>query len=188
MIKKDSFPMANTTLLRLADLPSRKPTQINYTPDAAAMSRLAEEMGLSALRKMRLEGTLQPLGKTDWRLDARLGATVVQPCVVTLEPVTTRIDETLTRQYLSDWQEPTEAEAEMDGDDTSEPLPATLDIAEIAAEALALAVPPYPRSDGAALEQTDFAEPGTEPLTDEVVKPFAGLAALKAKLENPDAE
>jgi uncharacterized metal-binding protein YceD (DUF177 family) len=178
--------MAKTTLLRLADLPTRKITQISYIPNAEAMAQLADEMDLSALRKMRLEGTLQPLGNKDWQLQARLGATVVQPCGVTLEPVTTRIEEPIFRQYLSDWEAPTGAEAEMDGDDTSDPLPETLDLAEIAAEALAMAVPRYPRVEGATLGQADFAEPGVAPLTDDDVKPFAGLAGLKAKLEKPD--
>ncbi|WP_121022591.1 YceD family protein [Litoreibacter meonggei] len=177
--------MAKTTVLRLADLPTRKDTQISYTPDAEAMKRLATEMDVSAVRKMRLEGTLQPLGKKDWQLQARLGVTVVQPCVVTLEPVTTRIEEPVFRQYLSDWEAPTSAEAEMDGDDISEPLPDALDLAEIAAEALAMALPRYPRVEGATLDQTDFTEPGKAPLTDEDVKPFAGLASLKSKLENP---
>jgi len=186
VIKKDSSHMAKTTLLRLADLPTRKITQISYIPNAEAMAQLADEMDLSALRKMRLEGTLQPLGNKDWQLQARLGATVVQPCGVTLEPVTTRIEEPIFRQYLSDWVAPTSAEAEMDGDDTSDPLPETLDLAEIAAEALAMTVPRYPRVEGAALGQADFAEPGIAPLTDDDVKPFAGLAGLKAKLENPD--
>ncbi len=188
MIKKDSSPMAKTTVLRLADLPTRKITQIDYTPDAAVLERLATEMDLSALRKVRLEGTLKPLGNKDWQLNARLGATVVQPCVITLAPVTTRIDEQVERNYLSDWMEPTAAELEMDGDDISEPLPEAIDLAQITAEVLAIAVPAYPRAEGAELSQKDFTEPGQEPLTDEDVKPFAGLASLKAKLENPDKD
>ena len=189
MIKKDSSPMAKTTVLRLADLPTRKVTQINYVPDAEAMKLLAAEMDLSAVRKLRLEGTLKPLGNKDWQLDARLGVTVVQPCVVTLEPVTTRIDESIFRQYLSDWEAPTGAEAEMDGDDdTSDPLPESIDLAEIASEALAMALPRYPRVEGAKLDQVDFTEPGQAPMTDEDVKPFAGLASLKAKLESPDKD
>lgn len=187
MIKKDSSPMANQpTVLRLAEMPTRKSTPILYIPNAAAMAALAQEMGITALRKMRLEGTLQPVGNSDWRLDARLGATVVQPCVVSLVPVTTRIEEPVARQYISGWRFADESETEMDGDDVSEPLPATLDLAEIAAQTLALVVPPFPRADGATLEQANFAQPGTTPLTDEDVKPFAGLAALKAKLETPD--
>lgn len=186
VFKKDSFAMADPHVLRLADLPSRKATNISYVPNVAALAVLAEQMGLSALRKMRLEGRLQPLGKTDWTLEARLGATVVQPCVVTLEPVTTRIEESFARQYLAGWQPPTDAEAELHEEDTIEALPESLDLAVIAAEVLVLALPAYPRAEGAALEQTDFTKPGETPLTDEDVKPFAGLAALKAKLETPD--
>ncbi|WP_342748693.1 DUF177 domain-containing protein [Litoreibacter ponti] len=183
MIKKDSSAMADPTLLRLADLPSRVPTPISHIPNADALAALAEALDISAVRKLRLEGVLKPMGKTDWRLEARLGATVVQPCVVTLEPVTTRIEEPLERNYLADYEPPTEAELEMDGDDISEALPATLDLSEVAAEALALALPPFPRAEGAELGQRDFAPPGAEPLDDDAVKPFAGLAELKAKME-----
>ena len=49
--------------------------------------------------------------------------------------------------------------------------------------ALALALPLYPRAPGAELGQAVFAEPGTAPLKDEDLRPFAGLAGLKAKLE-----
>lgn len=185
MIKKDSSPMSKTTVLRLADLPNRKTTHINYTPDAEVLKGLIDEMDLSALRKVRLEGTLQPMGNKDWKLQARFGATVVQPCVVTLEPVSTRIEDPVARHFIADWQPPTDAEAEMDGDDLSEPLPEVIDLDEVIAEALALSVPRYPRIEGATLDQTDFTEPGQAPMTDEDVKPFAGLAALKAKLENP---
>jgi len=178
--------MSDRTVLRLADLPSRKPTHFTYVPDAGTLAGLAAEMDLSALRKMRLEGRLQPMGQSDWTLEARLGATVVQPCVVTLEPVTTRIDEPIARQYLANYEPPTDAEAEMDEDDTIEALPEVVDLAVVAAEALALALPPYPRAEGAALEQTVFTKPGEAPMTDDDVKPFAGLAALKAKLEGPD--
>lgn len=177
--------MSNSHVLRLADLPSRKATNILYVPTTTELAALATQLDLSALRKMRLEGRLQPLGKRDWTLEARLGATVVQPCVVTLEPVTTRINESFMRQYIAGWQPPTEAEAELHEEDTIEPLPETLDLAAIAAEVLVLALPAYPRTEGAKLEETNFAEPGEAPLTDEDVKPFAGLAALKAKLESP---
>jgi len=44
-------------------------------------------------------------------------------------------------------------------------------------------VPAYPRADG--VEDLDLvaAPPGAEPLTEDTVKPFAGLAALKAQME-----
>ena len=88
-------------VLRLGDLPSRHPTDIVLEPEAPARAAIAEALGIQALRKMRLAVTLSPLGRRDWALDGTLGATVVQPCVVTLAPVTTRIEEPVRRRYLS---------------------------------------------------------------------------------------
>jgi len=64
--------------------------------EAAALARLLDS---PAVRKLRFAGRLAPLAKGGWQLDARLGASVVQTCVVTLEPVTTRIDQTVRRRY-----------------------------------------------------------------------------------------
>ncbi|MDG3040356.1 YceD family protein [Roseicyclus marinus] len=170
------------TILTLARLPRGSARSFEITPDAAGRARLADELNLSALRKLRFAGSLLPEGARDWRLEATLGATVVQPCVVTAEPVTTRIDDAVLRRYLADMDEPTGDEVEMPEDDTAEPLPATLDLGQIMAEALALALPLYPRAEGAALDAAVFAPPGVAPLTDEVAKPLAGLAALRDRL------
>jgi hypothetical protein len=62
-------------------------------------------------------------GRARLAAGGRLGATVVQPCVATLAPVTTRIETGVTRRYLADWQEPEGEEAEMPEDDTTEALP-----------------------------------------------------------------
>lgn len=172
-----------TDRLRLADLPKTSPTTFGLEPDAGARDALADELGILGIRKLRFAGTLHPVGKRDWELRATLGATVVQPCVVTLDPVTTRIDEEVRRTYLAELPEmPEGGEVEMPEDDTLEPLPDTLDLAQVMAEALALALPPYPRAEGAALADTVFTEPGKSPMTDDEAKPFAGLGALRDKL------
>lgn len=173
--------------LRLADLSQRKPHHFNLAGDAPLCERITHALNLSALRKLSFAGSLRAVGKTDWQLDANLGATVVQPCVVTLAPVTTRIDTQVTRRYLRDWHEPIDAdEIEMPEDDTTEPLPAVIDLEEVLTEALALALPDYPKAPDADLEETAFAPEGVTPLSDEDTKPFAALAALKDKLDNPD--
>jgi uncharacterized metal-binding protein YceD (DUF177 family) len=106
----------------------------------------------------------------------------VQPCVATLAPVTTRIDTDVTRLYLADWQEPEGEEAEMPEDDTTEALPDRVDLAAVMAEALALALPDYPRASDAEIGTTQFAAPGVTPMTDEDAKPLAGLAALRDRM------
>ena len=175
-------------ILTLARLPRGSARSFEVTPDAEGRARLAAELNLSALRKLRFSGTLLPEGTRDWRLEGMLGATVVQPCVVTAEPVTTRIDEPVLRRYLVDMDEPTGDEVEMPEDDTAEPMPETLDLALIMAEALALALPLYPRAEGAALASAVFAPPGIAPLTDEAAKPLAGLAALRDRLTKGETD
>ncbi|MFB9150448.1 YceD family protein [Roseovarius ramblicola] len=161
----------------------------DIVPDAAARKALAAHLDLLDLRKLSLRGEIAPDGPRGWRLDATLGATVVQPCGVTLAPVTTRIDEAVTRRYAPDVPAPGDLpgdEMEMPGDDTLEPLGAVIDLDAVLAEALALALPPWPRAEGAALD-TDTATPdGAAPSGDAPRRPFAGLGALRDRLAGED--
>jgi uncharacterized metal-binding protein YceD (DUF177 family) len=169
-------------LIRFAALREARALPFSLTPGAEARAALAGDLGLIALRKLRFEGQLVPEGKRDWRLEARLGATVVQPCVVTLEPVSTRIDEDITRHYLADLPaQPEGEEVEMPEDETVEPLPETLDLQEVMAEALALALPLYPRAEGVELGEAAYTEPGKRAMSDEEAKPLAGLGELLKK-------
>lgn len=172
--------------LRLADLPNRRATEFALTPTADERKAIAAELGISAIKKLRFAGHMEPLGQRDWQLTADLGATVVQPCVTTLDPVTTRLDETVTRSYIADLPEIAGSEIEMPDDDTVEMLPAALDLAAVMIEALALALPLYPRKAGAELGTAVFTEPGVTPMSDDEAKPFAGLGELREKLENKE--
>lgn len=169
--------------VRLAGAQPREPREVALEPGPGARAAIAAELGLSALRKLRLTGRLLPEGRDDWRLEAELGATVVQPCGVTLQPVTTRIDEPVTRRWLANPPVPAEgAEVEMPEDDSAEPLVASVDLVQVMIEALSLAIPPFPRAEGAGLGEAVYAPPGQAPLTDEAIRPFAGLAGLRDKL------
>ena len=174
------------TLLRFADLSTKRSTQFEVKPDAALRKAIAAELDLIALKKCHLLGEIEPLGQHDWALRARLGATVVQPCVITLEPVSTRIDEDIARRYVADLPEIEAGEVEMPEDDTLEPLPAALALMDLLKEALALVLPLYPRAEGASLGQVIATQPGQDPMTDEQAKPFAALASLKQALEKTE--
>lgn len=170
----------------LSELSGRKATRLTLEPDTAARAALAADLGIDEIRKLRFAVELSPKGKADWALAAQLGATVVQPCVVSGAPVVTRIDEPVMRLYLADYADPTVepgGEVEMPEDDTAEPLPAVLDLGAVMAEALALALPLYPRAEGAALSSSNFTAPGADPMSDEDARPFAALKALKDKLD-----
>jgi uncharacterized metal-binding protein YceD (DUF177 family) len=168
--------------VRLSDPGQRQAIPFALAPDAGERARIADFLGIPAVRKLRFEGRLAPQGRQDWHLEADLGATVVQDCVVTLAPVTTRIDERVERRYLAQVTPPPMGESEMPEDDTIEELPQSLDLVEVMVEALALALPPYPRAEGVELGEVVATEPGAEPLTEERARPFAGLKdALKPK-------
>lgn len=175
--------MPHKTALPVVSLDGNTPTPFDLRPDPAHMRALAQELGLSGLRKLRFSGEIKAQGSRDWVLLGRLGATVVQPCVATLAPVSTRIDIDVRRTYLADLPEPVGDEVEMPEDETQERLGSHIDPGAVMAEALALALPLYPRADDADLGEAVFAEPGIEPLRDEDVKPFAGLAGLRDALK-----
>src|SRR6056297_1818478 len=100
-----SDAMRNAEVLRVTQLRARGEQAFDLAPDAAARKMIAEELGLSDLRKLRLQGRVSEDG-ADWVLDAHLGATVVQPCGGTLDPVTTRIDATVTRRFSPEADRP----------------------------------------------------------------------------------
>ncbi len=175
-----------TALHRLADQPQTTEVAVAFHPDADGLKAFAAALDIPQVKKLRLEGRLIPEAARDWRLEATLGATVVQPCNVTLAPVTTRIDEPLTRRYMADLPDPEPGEVEMPEDTDIEPLPEVIDLALIALEALALALPPFPRAPDADPGEMVFTEPGKVAMTDDDAKPFAALSALKNRLGSDD--
>lgn len=169
--------------LRVADLPTRKTTTFEIAPTDKERAAIATELTLPSIKKLKFTGEISPTGSKNWRLDAELGATVVQECVVTLDPVTTRIDEKVSRIYVPELIVAESAEVEMPEDDTIDEIPETLDLVEIMLESLSLALPAFPRSEGASLGEAVFADENVTPMSDEDAKPFAGLGALRDALE-----
>lgn len=182
-------PMPVSHPLRVAALPGRAPVAVDIVPDAAQRSAIADWLELQGLPALSLRGTLVPEGRRDWRLEARLEATVAQPCGISLQTVKTHIGEDVLRRYVAALDPPQEAEMEVPEDDTQEPLPDVIDPAAVMLEALALAVPPFPRRDDApALGAAVFTEPGKTPMRDEDARPFAGLGGLRDRLAARDGD
>ncbi len=178
---------ATPVLLRVKGLSGRKPTRFRFLPDINVRRAIAKDLNLIDLPILEMTGEIRPEGRGDFRLEARLKAHAIQACSVTLAPVPARVEETVLRRYLAEFEFPSEDDVEMAEDETTDPLPEVIDLSLVAAEALALALPLYPRAEGAALGAQVFAPPGAEPLTDEALKPFAGLASLaKALKKGPE--
>lgn len=171
------------------DLPGRRAKSFRLAPSRDERAALAAALGLLALEDLRFEGEITPIGAQDYELEGWLEALAVQPCVRTLAPVRTKISEKLHRRYVTGAFWPEASEVEMPEDVDSEPLPEPLDLAEVAVEALMLALPLYPLAEGAdtaATEETPEAPDEAPPTR----RPFAGLADLLrgAKDPGPKAE
>ncbi|WP_170338229.1 YceD family protein [Ruegeria arenilitoris] len=178
--------MSDLSTLRVADLPQNSPTAFELRPPSRQLEEIRDALGLLGLRKLSFVGELRAQGKRDWVLTAKLGATVIQPCVVTLDPVTTRIEAPVRRVFMANWSEPDEPEFEMPEDDETEALGPEIDLDQVMREALSLALPQYPRKDGAHLGDANYTEPGKQAMTDEDAKPFAGLASLRDALKKDE--
>ena len=175
---------ALTLPFRVAALSPRKPTRFDLVATPAQRAALAVELGLSKVESLAFKGEIQPNGRNDYAVVADLTARIVQPCSISLQPVKTEISEAVHLTYLADFVVPDGDELEMTGDETVDALPVVIDVGLVATEALVLAIPLYPRAPGAELGDASFTEPGIKPLDDADLKPFAGLAGLKARLED----
>ena len=140
---------------------------------------LAETLAVSAIDSMSATYRISAKSSGRYRLDGRITARVVQPCVVTLDPVTQTIDEPLSFELWPADQIPKEerTEVEVDLDDAPEPYSGTtLPVGRLVYEVLAAAIEPFPRSENAELDATATPEPAKQ-------SPFAVLATLKTPKE-----
>lgn len=166
-------PESHPQRLRVAHLNPNASTDFHLRPDDAVRAAIAAELGLDALSRLEFRGSLRAEGTEGWLLTGRLTARVVQPCVITLKPVRSDIDDPVRIQFSPHLSTPEGDEVEMP-DETLEPLGNFIDLTAIMVEALSLAIPAYPRAEGAALPAAatpDAPEADTR-------RPFAGLDKL----------
>jgi len=136
-----------------------------------AVARVADVMALPRLEAGFDLTRLEPDGV---HLVGRVSATVVQNCVVTLEPIEAEIDEAIDLMFLSEAAAAAEAARlqALDTEDPPEPLrEGAVDLGALATEFLLLGIDPYPREPGAVFDAPPAGDPSSHP--------FAALAALK---------
>ena len=170
-----------THALRVSQLNPRRPNPVDLSPDDEARARIAAALDLTAPPEVRLTGTITAAPNDAWLLEGRLTARVQQACVVTLAPVRTAIDEPVRRVY-SPWASTPEGDEVEMPDAEIEPLGPTIDAGAVLVEALALALPPYPRCDDAELPDAAVDPDGDG--DEGARRPFQGLADLLQRKDN----
>ena len=141
----------------------------------AECAALAERFGIEALKHFSARFTRKPYPGGGLLISGWIKAEPVQLCIVSLEPVTERLDKPFTLVVLppdgtlsEDPDGPDEIQADVTGH---------FDLGEALAEELSLSLNPYPRQAGAhlPLPPEEAAEPTEAPSRN----PFAKLAALR---------
>lgn len=165
----------------------RREVVIEIEADGEARAGLARRFGLLDLPALHATVRLAWLrsGKV-LRIGGRIRARVVQSCVVTLEPVEYAIDTPFEIRLAPDDGGDDSLEDDIGSVDEVEPLTGdSLDVGEVVAEELALALDPYPRKPGAShdtgpyLAEIGAKSGGSGRSRAAGAKPFEGLAVLK---------
>jgi uncharacterized metal-binding protein YceD (DUF177 family) len=156
--------------------------------DQAVRHALAEMGGLREVKSAQASFDVTPRSGGRFHVAGNVRARIGQTCVVTLEEIENDIDEPVDLIFAPLEQVPQMAalvdEAEESDEETPDPLEpidnGMIDLGKVAADALFLAVDPYPRKPGAVFEPVVEA-------VDPEDHPFAALKALKVAPKKPGA-
>lgn len=144
---------------------------------------LAGFLDLNRLDKLEAELTLTSWRRKGVKVTGRLRAVTEQTCVVTLEPMECRYDDTFERTFLPaetlSKQTRLEDVVDAEGDDPPDPIEhGVIDVGAVVLEQFALIIDYYPRREGAEIDSR-YGE-ATE-ADDAPPNPFAQLQALKSR-------
>ena len=154
------------------------PRPVAIAAEEGERAALAARFGLLSVDRLEAQLTIRREGASIV-VEGEVTAAAVQPCSVTGDPVPATIAEPVALRFVEGEPGPAE-EIELSADalDVIGYEGGAVDLGEAAAETMALALDPFPRSPRAA---EALREAGV--LAEEDTGAFAGLAGLKAKLE-----
>jgi uncharacterized metal-binding protein YceD (DUF177 family) len=159
-------------------------TDVDITADPGERAALARRFDLVELSSLAAHVRLKPIGRDGLvRVQGSFNADVVQACVVTLAPVPASVCEGFEVTFGPEATQEEGDDIEVSFHDEDPPdaiVGGAIDIGEVVAEQLALALDPFPRAEGARFDQPAEAE---EPEPERRPSPFAALAAFRQKKE-----
>lgn len=160
-----------------ADTIGDEPRTIDIEADAAERSALAERFGLIAIDRLAAHFMIRR-DAAGIVADGRVNAGVTQKCSVTGDPLSASIDEPVALRFVED-RGGDQDEIELADSDLDVMLHdgSAIDLGEIAAETMILALDPFPRGPAA---EAVLKAAGV--LSEEEAKPLGALAGLKHRL------
>lgn len=154
-------------------------TELTIEADADERRALAERFGIAAIHAFKARFLATPWRRGGVELRGEFSAEVEQVSVISLEPFTSGVGEPVVRYFQAatgpGHHPPVLGVESLEDDEPDVISGGAIDLGEIAAEALALALDPYPRRPGEVFQEASGADP--EELRQE--SPFAVLSRLR---------
>ena len=171
----------NEASIRIDTMPAEG-RELRFAVTDEERAGLAAHLGLTSIDK--LEVHLHALRfQGGMRVTGRVEAEIVQPSVISLEPVRQAISEPVDRIFLpggeKEYAGPAGAEIfiDLEGEELPDHFEGTdADLSDLIVETLSLAIDPYPRGAGETVEDL-----GVDTMEDAADSPFAALEKLKNK-------
>lgn len=162
--------------VRAQDIPEAG-LQFSLAADPATRAAVASLLELPDLPRFGAQFEVTPARGGGLHVTGSVSATVGQTCVVTLDPITSEIEERVDLTFWPFGTAPERATAESGTEDAVDELDpnGALDLGTVAVEFLSLGIDPYPRK-----PEVVFTAPAVGGKDDH---PFAGLAALQGNPE-----
>jgi uncharacterized metal-binding protein YceD (DUF177 family) len=149
---------------------------------AAELEALAKALDILDCAALACDLRIRPVRQGRYQVAGQITADVTQACVVSLEPVTGRVAETIDVEFWpQDQIKPPASTAseewfDPEAPDGAEPIiNGQIALGQLIYEYVAAGLDPYPKLPGAAVAWTEKAEVKAE------IHPFAALAKLKKK-------
>ena len=160
-----------------ADTIGHEPRTIDIHADDAERAALAARFDLIAIDRLTARFTI----RRDLQgivADGRIVAIVTQPCSITGDPLPASVDEAVALRFVEQGDSGQDEIELADGDLDVMPYDGgAIDLGDVAAETMALALDPFPRGPGA---EAVLKAAGV--IGEDEAKPLGALAGLKDKL------
>jgi uncharacterized metal-binding protein YceD (DUF177 family) len=153
----------------------RMERRISANPEERAA--LAKRFGLLGIDRLEAVFSLKRAGGGVIHVSGELQAEVTQSCVVSLAPVPAKVAESFSADFADeDRRKTADLDLDFEADDPPEPIRnGHIDLGELAAEQLALALDPYPRAPDAAVPVEFSPDPDADEPAERPVNPFSIL-------------
>jgi len=154
-----------------------EPRTVEIAADAQERAALAKRFDMIGIERLTGRFTIRR-DAAGIVAEGRVAAAVTQACSITGDPLPATVDEPVALRFVPE-DDAGQDEVEL-GDNDIDVIPydgGAIDLGEVAAETMALALDPFPRGPNA---EAALKEAGV--LSEEQAGPFGALAALKDKL------